>query len=55
MTSEFYKVKCKDCKNEQVIFEKAASEVKCLVCGSVLAKPGGGRASVQSKILKAVE
>ena len=55
MVSEFYKVKCKDCKNEQVIFAKAASEVKCLVCGSILAKPGGGLASVKSKVLKAVE
>ena len=55
MTSEFYKVKCKDCKNEQVIFAKAASDVKCLVCGSVLAKPGGGRATVHSKVLKTVE
>ena len=55
MVAEFVKVKCKECKNEQVIFEKAASEVKCLVCGAVLAKPAGGRAEILAKVLKAVE
>jgi small subunit ribosomal protein S27e len=55
MTSEFVKVKCKECKNEQVIFGKAASEVKCLVCGAVLAKPTGGRSQVDAKVLRTVE
>ncbi len=43
MTGEFVKVKCK-CKNEQIVFSKASSEVKCLVCGEVLVKPTGGSA-----------
>ncbi len=55
MTSEFVKVKCKECKNEQVIFSKAAGEVKCLVCGAVLAKQTGGRADILAKVLKTVE
>jgi small subunit ribosomal protein S27e len=55
MTSEFVKVKCKKCKNEQVIFSKPASEVKCLVCGDVLAKKTGGRAVILSKVIKTVE
>jgi small subunit ribosomal protein S27e len=55
MASEFLKVKCNECKNEQVIFSRSASEVKCLVCGAMLAKPSGGKAAIRSKILKAVE
>jgi small subunit ribosomal protein S27e len=51
MTGKFIKVKCEKCKNEQVIFEKAASQVKCLVCGEVLAEPGGGKADIKGKIL----
>ncbi len=49
MVSKFLRVKCEKCKNEQVIFERAASVVKCLVCGEVLAKPTGGKAVVTSE------
>lgn len=43
MASDFVKVKCGKCKNEQMIFEKPAMEVKCLVCGEALSKSSGGR------------
>ncbi len=49
MASRFLRVKCEKCKNEQVIFEKTASVVKCLVCGEVLARPGGGKAHIISE------
>ncbi len=55
MTGEFVKVKCEGCKNEQVIFSKAAGEVKCLVCGEVLARNSGGKAEIIGKIIKTVE
>ncbi len=48
--SKFLKVKCKKCRNEQIIFNKAATVVKCLVCESVLAEPTGGLADVKTKI-----
>jgi small subunit ribosomal protein S27e len=51
MTSKFVKVKCEKCKNEQMVFEKAASQVKCLVCGEVLAEPTGGRVRLNVKVL----
>jgi small subunit ribosomal protein S27e len=54
MTGEFVKVKC-ECKNEQVIFSKAAGEVKCLVCGASLAKPTGGKAAVDAKVITEVD
>ena len=46
MSGEFMKLKCK-CKNQQVIFSKPSSVVKCLVCGEVLAEPTGGKARVR--------
>jgi len=48
--SRFVKVKCEGCKNEQIIFGKAASTIKCLVCGKLLAKSSGGKAEVLSKV-----
>ncbi len=48
--SRFLKVKCKKCRNEQIIFNKASTEVKCLVCETVLAQPRGGLADIQTTI-----
>lgn len=48
----FIKVKCSGCKNEQIIFGKCATEVKCLVCSNVLSAPTGGKSRVKAKILE---
>ena len=48
--SKFLKVKCKKCRNEQIIFSKAATVVKCLVCESVLAEPTGGLAKISMEV-----
>lgn len=45
--SRFLRVKCLDCENEQIIFGYATTEVKCLNCGKVLAKPSGGKAILE--------
>jgi small subunit ribosomal protein S27e len=50
--SKFLKVTCSKCKNEQIIFNKATSKVKCLVCGSELAEPTGGKAKIKSKVIQ---
>ncbi len=42
--SRFIRVKCLDCENEQVIFSHASTEVRCLKCDRVLARPSGGKA-----------
>ena len=55
MASDFIKVKCEKCKNEQIIFERPAMEVKCLVCGNVLAESTGGKARIKAKVLSAVK
>ncbi len=54
MTGQFYRVKCK-CSNEQVIFGKTATEVKCSECEEVLVKPTGGRADVKATVLEALQ
>ena len=53
--SRFVKVKCAQCKNEQIIFEHAATEVKCLVCGKTLAKSKGGKAEILAKVIGVLE
>ena len=45
-TSRFLRVKCEDCGNEQIVFDRAASTVLCQVCGATVAKPTGGKAVV---------
>lgn len=53
--TKFLKVVCDKCKNEQIIFNKAASSVKCLVCGNELAEPRGGKAKIKAKVIQVFE
>jgi small subunit ribosomal protein S27e len=53
--SKFLKVKCKKCKNEQIVFDKASIQVKCLVCSAVLAEPTGGRADIRTPVVEALD
>jgi len=53
--SKFIKIRCKKCKNEQITFGKAACEVKCLVCGTVLASPTGGKTRFRARVLEVLE
>ncbi|HLD49456.1 MAG TPA: 30S ribosomal protein S27e [archaeon] len=52
--SKFLRVKCKKCKNEQIIFNKAATEVKCLLCGEKLLETTGGKARILTQIMESV-
>ncbi len=53
--SKFLKIKCPDCENEQLVFEKATSVVECTVCGRVLAEPTGGKAVIKADIVATFE
>jgi small subunit ribosomal protein S27e len=53
--SKFLKVTCSKCKNEQIIFNKAAIGVRCLVCDAVLAEPQGGKARVKAKVVQVMD
>lgn len=50
--SQFIKVRCNDCENEQFLFNKASTVVLCHICGSKLAVPTGGKAMIKGKILE---
>ena len=54
-TSKFIKIRCPKCKNEQITFGKASSQVKCLVCEKVLCDPSGGKSRVKARILEVLE
>ena len=53
--SKFKKVRCEDCENEQVLFDKASTVVSCHICGSKLAVPHGGKAKIKGKVLESIE
>ena len=50
--SKFLKIRCEKCKNEQILFDKASTHVKCLVCNESLAIPKGGKAKINATILE---
>ena len=50
--AQFLKVKCPDCGNEQVAFNRPATKVNCLVCGATLATPTGGEATFKDVVSK---
>ena len=54
-TSKFIKIRCPKCKNEQIMFGKTSTTVKCLVCDKPLAEPTGGKAKVKARILEVLE
>ena len=53
--SRFIKVRCPQCKNEQIIFGKASTVVRCLVCNRIIAEPTGGKTKVKARILEVLE
>lgn len=48
---KFVKIRCK-CKNEQVVFNRCATEIHCLVCGELLATPSGGKTKFVAKAIE---
>ncbi len=55
MSGKFLKVKCRKCKNEQVIFEKPSMKVRCTKCNEVIALPTGGKADIRTTITGVVK
>ena len=55
MTGSFLKVKCSDCGNPQVIFDRASTMVVCQICGATIAKPTGGKANLRGEPLSKCE
>ena len=55
MARDFYKVECKECGNQQNTFSRASKQVECLVCGEVIVKPTGGKASVEAELIEELD
>ena len=55
MTGEFIKLRCGDCGNEQIIFNKASRKIRCNVCGATIAESSGGKARISSKIVEVLK
>ncbi len=52
--SVFLRVKCLKCSNEQIVFERTSSYVKCTVCDELLARPAGGKAKIRGEVLQSL-
>ncbi len=54
-SSNFLKVACPECKNEQVIFNKASTSINCNQCGALISEPTGGRSKIYGEILAVLD
>jgi small subunit ribosomal protein S27e len=54
-SSNFLRVKCLKCGNEQLVFSHATNKVVCNVCNETLATSAGGKAKINGEILSALE
>ena len=50
--SNFVRVKCGKCGNEQVIFDRPSLAPYCSVCNEALAEPTGGKAKLKSEVVQ---
>ena len=48
--SRFIKVKCPTCGNEQIVFSHATYPVRCIMCGTQLLRPSGGKAELEDGV-----
>ncbi|KYK31289.1 MAG: 30S ribosomal protein S27e [Theionarchaea archaeon] len=53
--SKFLRIKCEDCGNEQVVFNRPSMAVRCLVCEKTVVEPKGGKGLVKTRILEVLE
>lgn len=53
--SKFFRVKCPDCGNEQVVFSQATNTINCNVCGATLAEPTGGKVALKGEVVAELE
>ena len=50
--SNFIRVKCAKCGNEQVVFDRPSVAPHCSVCDELLADPTGGKAKIRSEVVQ---
>jgi small subunit ribosomal protein S27e len=52
--SNFLRVRCRKCNNEQDIFGSPVNKVTCNVCGALLAEPSGGKAKLRDSDVQVI-
>jgi small subunit ribosomal protein S27e len=52
--SNFIRVRCRKCNNEQDIFGSPVNKVTCNVCGALLAEPSGGKAKLRDSDVQVI-
>ncbi|MEM2930552.1 MAG: 30S ribosomal protein S27e [Thermoproteota archaeon] len=50
--SRFLRVRCSQCSNEQIVFERPATNIKCRVCGRTVVKSTGGKGKVSGETVE---
>lgn len=50
--SQFIRVQCNECQNEQTVFSSVATIVHCQVCNAVIAEPSGGKTHLIGKYVR---
>lgn len=54
--SKFVRVKCTVCGNEQTVFDHATFPARCLVCGTQLVQPTGGKVKyINAEVVKVLD
>ncbi|MCD6510967.1 MAG: 30S ribosomal protein S27e [Thaumarchaeota archaeon] len=53
--SAFLLVKCKSCGNEQIVYSHTTIDIRCNVCGNLLAEHTGGKAKIYGKIVRRLD
>lgn len=54
--SELWRVKCKKCNNEQIIYSKPSTIVKCINCETIIAKPTGGKGKlIEANLIEVIK
>ncbi|HKM77566.1 MAG TPA: 30S ribosomal protein S27e [Candidatus Bathyarchaeia archaeon] len=52
--TNFIRVKCSKCGNEQVIFDRPSVAPRCSVCDELLAETTGGKAKLKAEVLQSL-
>ncbi|RLI29490.1 30S ribosomal protein S27e [Candidatus Bathyarchaeota archaeon] len=48
----FIRVRCPDCGNEQIIFDRATRTVTCNLCGAIIGESTGGKILLRGEIVE---
>ncbi len=52
--SQFIRVQCNECQNEQTVFSSVSTVVHCQVCNAVIAEPTGGKTHLVGKYVRSL-